>query len=64
MNWFNQNGDKLLAGAAATISTLAQSGVISPTATWAGAAVGVLAMLHTLFWPNNPGQPTITGGTK
>ena len=54
MNWFNQNGDKLLAGAGVILAGLAQAGVTSP---YMGAAAGILSMLHTVFWPDNPTAP-------
>jgi hypothetical protein len=53
MNWFNQNGDKLLAGIGVLAGGLAQAGVSSP---WIAAAAGFAGMLHTMFWPDNP-QP-------
>lgn len=51
MNWFNENGDKLLHGIGILAAGLAQAGVTSP---WVSAAAGIAGMLHTVFWPNNP----------
>lgn len=52
MNWFKDHGDKLFAGIATTAAGLTQAGVIP--AQYVAVTGGVLALLHTLFWPNNP----------
>lgn len=54
MKWFNENGDKLLAGAGVVLTGLAQAGIATP---YIGPAIGILGMLHTLFWPNNSQTP-------
>ena len=56
MNWFNENGDKLLTGLGVAAAGLAQAGVISSP--WIGALAGIAGMLHTMFWPA-PQPPTV-----
>jgi len=55
MKWFNENGDKVLMGVAATATALDQAGLVNSP--WFAAITGIAAILHTVFWPNNPGTP-------
>lgn len=60
--WFLAHGDKLLAGTSAALLALVQAGAIPGTGNVVAAVTGILAVIHTVFFPEP--APIVQSGTN